>query len=105
MEAQFEIHTIKFNSLSDWLILNGRLQKGMLSSELLLKVQQSMLNKILNRLQHKNPEISINDYLKSHQDNYLSDFEFNFESLENKFILMNEIKKHTNVNDYRFIRA
>ena len=62
MESQIEIQTIKFNSLSDWLILNGTVKKGTLSGELLLKVQQSMLNKILNRLQRNNPEISVNDY-------------------------------------------
>ena len=105
MESQIEIQTIKFNSLSDWLILNGTVKKGTLSGELLLKVQQSMLNKILNRLQRNNPEVSVNDYLQSHQDINLKDYEFNFESLENKTIPMTVIKALSKVNDYRLIRA
>ena len=105
MESQIEIQTIKFNSLSDWLILNGTVKKGTLSGELLLKVQQSMLNKILNRLQRNNPEVSVNDYLQSHQDINLKDYEFNFESLENKTIPMTVIKALSTVNDYRLIRA
>ena len=105
MESQIEIQTIKFNSLSDWLILNGTVKKGTLSGELLLKVQQSMLNKILNRLQRNNPEVSVNDYLQSHQDINLKDYEFNFESLENKTIPMTVIKALSKVKDYRLIRA
>jgi hypothetical protein len=64
-----------------------------------------MLNKILNRLQRNNPEVSVNDYLQSHQDINLKDYEFNFESLENKTIPMTVIKALSKVNDYRLIRA
>ena len=105
MDLQFEIQTIKFNSLSDWLILNGSLHQGTLSSELLLKVEQSFLNKILNRLQGINPETSVNDYLKSHHDVNLSDYEFDFKSLKNNSIPMKELKMLSTLEDYKFIRA
>ena len=39
--------------------------QGSLNSELFLKVDQSFLNKILNRIQRANPDASINDYLKT----------------------------------------
>jgi hypothetical protein len=105
MDLQFDIKTIKFNSLSDWLILNGKLKKGGLSSELLLKVEQSFLNKILNRIQGINPDKSIHDYLTTHQDAHLDDYEFDFNSFSETCIPMQELKMLTTLNEYKFIRA
>ena len=81
MDLLFDIQTIKFNSLSDWLILNGTLKQGALSSEMFLKVEQSFLNKILNQLQGENPNTSINDYLKSYQDVNINDYEFDLKTM------------------------
>lgn len=105
MDLQFDIQTIKLNSLSDWLILNGTLKQGTLSSEMFLKVEQSFLNKILNQLQGKNPNTSINDYLKSYQDVNINDYEFDFKTLENTSIPMEDIKWLTSTEEYKFIRA
>ena len=105
MNLLFDIQTIKFNSLSDWLILNGKLTQGSLNSELLLKVDQSFLNKILNRLQRANPDSSINDYLKTHEDTHINDYEFDFNSLMETSIPMSELKFLTTLNEYKFIRA
>ena len=105
MDLQFDIQTIKFNSLSDWLILNGKLKQGTLSSELLLKVEQSFLNKILNRIQGINPDKSIHDYLTTNHDVHLNDYEFDFNSLTKTTIPMKELKMLTTLNEYKFIRA
>ena len=105
METQFEIQKIKFNSLSDCVIIKGSILKGILKSELILRIQHSVLNKLLNRLQQQNPNVSINDFLHTYDDLQLSDYEFNFESLTNKRILTNEIKKYMKDDEYRFIRA
>ena len=105
METQIEIHKIKFNSLSDCVIINGNILKGILNSELILRIQHSVLNKLLNRLQEQNPNVSINDFLHTFSDHHLSDYEFNFESLRNKCILSNDIKKFMTDEEYRFIRA
>ena len=105
METQFEIHKIKFNSLSDYVIINGNILKGILNSELILRIEHSVLNRLLNRLQEQNPNVSINDFLHTFTDNQLSDYEFNFESLRNKCILSNEIRKFMTAEEYRFIRA
>ena len=105
MNLLFDIQTIKFNSLSDWLILNGKLKKGSLNSELFLKVDQSFLNKILNRIQRANPDTSINDYLNTHEDIHINDYEFDFNSLLETTISMSELKFLTTLNEYKFIRA
>ena len=105
METQFEIQKIKFNSLSDCVIIKGIILKGILNSELILRIQHSVLNKVLNRLQKQNPNVSINDFLHTYDDLQFSDYEFNFESLTNKRILTNEIKKYMKEDEYRFIRA
>ena len=105
METQIEIHKIKFNSLSDCVIINGNILKGILNSELILRIQHSVLNKLLNRLQEQNPNVSINDFLHTFSDHHLSDYEFNFESLRNKCIISNDIQKFMTNEEYRFIRA
>ena len=105
MNLLFDIQTIKFNSLSDWLILNGKLTQGSLNSELFLKVDQSFLNKILNRLQMANPDISIDDYLKTHEDTHINDYEFDFTSSMETSISLCELKFLTTFNEYKFIRA
>lgn len=105
MDLLFDIQTIKFNSLSDWLILNGNLKQGTLKSELFLKVDQSFLNKILNRIQRANPDTSINDYLKTHEDIHINDYEFDFTSLMETSVPMRELKYLTTFNEYKFIRA
>ncbi len=105
MNLLFDIQTIKFNSLSDWLILNGKLTQGSLNSELLLKVDQSFLNKILNRIQRANPDTSINDFLKTNEDIHIKDYEFDFTSLMKTSVTMSELKFLTTFNEYKFIRA
>ena len=105
MNLLFDIQTIKFNSLSDWLILNGKLTQGSLNSELFLKVDQSFLNKILNRIQRVNPDTSINDFLKTNEDVHIKDYEFDFTSLMKTSIPMSELKFLTTFNEYKFIRA
>ena len=105
MNLLFDIQTIKFNSLSDWLILNGKLTQGSLNSELFLKVDQSFLNKILNRIQRANPDTSINDYLKTNEDIHIKDYEFDFNSLMKTSDPMSELKCLTTFNEYKFIRA
>ena len=105
MNLLFYIQTIKFNSLSYWLILNGKLTQGSLNSELFLKVDQSFLNKILNRIQRANPDTSINDYLKTNEDIHIKDYEFDFTSLINTSVPMSELKVLTTFNEYKFIRA
>ena len=105
MNLLFDIQTIKFNSLSDWLILNGKLTQGSLNSELFLKVDQSFLNKILNRIQRVNPDTSINDYLKTNEDIHIKDYEFDFTSLMKTSVPMSELKFLTTFNEYKFIRA
>jgi hypothetical protein len=91
--------------LSDWLILDGTLNQGTLSSDLLLKVEQSFLNKILNLLQGENPTTSINDYLKTYQDVNINDYEFDLKTMENTSIPMKELKWLTSMQEYKFIRA
>ena len=105
MNLLFDIQTIKFNSLSDWLILNGKLTQGSLNSELFLKVDQSFLNKILNRIQRANPDTSINDYLKTTEDIHIKDYEFDFTPLMKTSVPMSELKLLTTFNEYKFIRA
>ena len=105
MNLLFDIQTIKFNSLSDWLILNGTLKQGALSSEMILKVEQSFLNKILNQLQGANPNTSINDCLISYQDVRIKDYVFDFQTMENTSIPMDDIKRLTSAEEYKFIRA
>ena len=105
MNLLFDIQTIKFNSLSDWLILNGKLTQGSLNSELFLKVDQSFLNKILNRIQRANPDTSINDFLKTNEDIHIKDYEFDFTSLIKTSVPMRELKFLTTFNEYKFIRA
>ncbi len=105
METQFEIQKIKFNSLSDCVIINGNILKGILNSKLIIRIQHSVLNKLLNRLQEQNPNVSINDFLNTYVDQHLSDYEFNFESLTNNCILTNEVKQYMKEEEYRFIRA
>lgn len=105
MNLLFDIQTIKFNSLSDWLILNGTLKQGTLSSEMILKVEQSFLNKILNQLQGANPNTSINDCLISYQDVRIKDYVFDFQTMENTSIPMDDIKRLTSAEEYKFIRA
>ncbi|MGB1646679.1 MAG: hypothetical protein ACPG9I_05220 [Crocinitomicaceae bacterium] len=105
MNLLFDIQTIKFNSLSDWLILNGKLTQGSLNSELFLKVDQSFLNKILNRIQRANPDTSINDFLKTNEDIHIKDYEFDFTSLMKTCVPMSELKFLTTFNEYKFIRA
>ena len=92
MDTRFEIQKIKFNSLSDLVILDGSLIKG-------------ALNRLLNRLQEKNPEVSVNEFLETHVDACLSDYEFNFRTLRNRCFLTNELKRYMNEEEYRFIRA
>ncbi|MDA9020621.1 hypothetical protein N9H88_01075 [bacterium] len=91
--------------MSDWLILDGTLNQGTLSSDLLLKVEQSFLNKILNLLQGENPTTSINDYLKTYQDVNINDYEFDLKTMENTSIPMKELKWLTSMQEYKFIRA
>ena len=105
MNLLFDIQTIKFNSLSDWLILNGKLTQGSLNSELFLKGDQSFLNKILNRIQRANPYTSINDFLKTNEDVHIKDYEFDFTSLMKTSVPMSELKFLTTFNKYKFIRA
>ena len=105
MDTRFEIQKIKFNSLSDLVILDGSLIKGALASELIMRVQHSVLNRLLNRLQEKNPEVSVNEFLETHVDARLSDYEFNFRTLRNRCFLTNELKRYMNEEEYRFIRA
>lgn len=105
MNVLFDIQTIKFNSLSDWLILNGTLKQGTLSSEMILKVEQSFLNKILNQLQGENPNTSINDCLTSYQDVRIKDYVFDLETMENTSIPMEDIKRLYSTEEYKFIRA
>jgi uncharacterized membrane protein len=105
MDTRFEIQKIKFNSLSDLVILDGSLIKGALASELMMRVQHSVLNRLLNRLQEKNPEVSVNEFLVTHANARLRDYEFNFGNLRNRCILTNELKRYMTEEEYRFIRA
>ena len=104
MNLLFDIQTIKFNSLSDWLILNGKLTQGSLNSELFLKVDQSFLNKILNRIQRANPDTSINDFLKTNEDVHIKDYDSILPHLKTS-VPMSELKFLTTFNEYKFIRA
>ena len=105
MVAQFQIEKIKFNSLSDTMTLSGQLHKGSLHSTQELIVQQVLLNHILNQIQQKNPEISVNDLLVTYHNSYFTDYLFNFEEINRKRISLTELKKVNTISEYKLIRA
>jgi hypothetical protein len=70
-----------------------------------MRVQHSVLNRILNSLQEKNPEVSVNEFLETYEDTRFSDYQFDFQSLRNNCFVTNELKRYMNEEEYRFIRA
>ncbi len=105
MTSQFEITSIKFNSLSDTMILSGSLCNGNLYGMYELKLCQNMLNEVLNQVQHANPETSVNELLISYEDPYFTDYFFNLETLSNRRISLHSLKKANEKAKYRLIRA
>lgn len=105
MDAQFQVEKIRFNSLSDTMTLSGHLQKGSLHSTYELIVQQQLLNYILNQIQQKNPEISVNDLLVTYYNSYVTDYLFNFQEINYKKIALAELRKNKTISEYKLIRA
>jgi len=105
MDVQFQVEKIRFNSLSDTMSLSGNLQKGSLHSTYELIVQQKLLNYILNHIQQKNPQISVNDLLVTYSNSYVTDYLFNFQEINQKRFSLNELKKINTISEYKLIRA
>ena len=105
MDVQFQVEKIRFNSLSDTMSLSGNLQKGSLHSTYELIVQQKLLNYILNHIQQKNPQISVNDLLVTYYHSYVTDYLFNFQEINQKRFSLSELKKINTISEYKLIRA
>ena len=102
---KFQIQKLSFNSLNDWIELQGNIVKGFLKSEYTIKIDVSQINRILNAIQSINPDQSIYDFYSSHTQNGFSEYRFDFDTLEGKELSFSELKGQTSFEALRMIRA
>ena len=102
---KFQIQNLAFNSLNDWIELQGNIVKGFLKSEYTIKINVSQINRILNAIQSINPDQSIYDFYSSHTQNEFSEYRFDFDELEGRELSFSELKGQTSFEALRMIRA
>ena len=102
---KFQIQNLAFNSLNDWIELQGNIVKGFLKSEYTIKIDVSQINRILNAIQSNNPEQSIYDFYSSHTQNQFSEYRFDFDELDVRELSFSELKGQTSFEALRMIRA
>lgn len=102
---KFQIQKLSFNSLNDWIELQGNIVKGFLKSEYTIKIDVSQINRILNAIQNINPDQSIYDFYSSHTQNGFSEYRFDFDTLEGKELSFSELKGQASFEALRMIRA
>lgn len=102
---KFQIQNLAFNSLNDWIELQGNIVKGFLKSEYTIKINVSQINRILNAIQSINPDQSIYDFYSSHTQNQFSEYRFDFDELDVRELSFSELKGQTSFEALRMIRA
>tara|TARA_B100001063_G_C16622798_1_gene481605 strand:- start:179 stop:493 length:315 start_codon:yes stop_codon:yes gene_type:complete len=102
---KFQIQRLEFNSLNDWITMQGKIVKGYLKSDYTLKIEVSQINRILNLIQVQNPEDSVYDYLSSYNQNEYNEYKFDFESLSSREVSFSELQTQTPSSEYKLIRA
>ena len=102
---KFQIQKLAFNSLNDWIELQGNIVKGFLKSEYTIKIDVSQINRILNAIQSINPNQSIYDFYSSHTQNEYSEYRFDFDKLEGRELSFSELKDQASFDALRMIRA
>ena len=103
--TKFQIKKLEFNSLNDWITMQGAIVKGCLKSEYTLRVDVSQINRILNVIQKLNPEHSVYDFLSSYTQNEYSEYKFDFEGLLSTDISFSELQTQSDQAELRLIRA
>ena len=103
--TKFQIKKLEFNSLNDWITMQGAIVKGYLKSEYTLRVDVSQINRILNVIQKLNPEHSVYDFLSSYTQNEYSEYKFDFTSLLSTDISFSELQTQSDQAELRLIRA
>jgi hypothetical protein len=102
---KFQIQRLEFNSLNDWITMQGKIVKGYLKSDYTLKIEVSQINRILNLIQNQNPEDSVYDYLSSYTQNEYNEYKFDFESLLSREVSFSELQTQTPSSEFKLIRA
>ena len=102
---KFQIKKLEFNSLNDWITMQGAIVKGYLKSEYTLKIDVSQINRILNIIQKLNPEHSVYEFLSSYTQNEYSEYKFDFAGLLSTDISFSELQTQSDQAELRLIRA
>ena len=102
---KFQIQKLEFNSLNDWIELQGDIVKGFLTSAYTIKIDVSQINTVLNAIQRINPEQSIYDFYTSHTLNDFSSYKFDFEKIECRELSFSALKEEAPFEELRMIRA
>jgi predicted Zn-dependent protease len=71
----FKVKSVRFTNYSDECKLFGSYHQGQLSYETELRINQSILNQLINQLQKINPDVEVSDLLESEP---LIDGEFHY---------------------------
>lgn len=102
---KFQIQKLEFNSLNDWIELQGDIVKGFLTSAYTIKIDVSQINTVLNAIQRINPEQSIYDFYTSHTLNDFSSYKFDFEKIQCRELSFSALKEEAPFEELRVIRA
>ena len=65
VKTSIQVNSILFESNDSEVLIKGNVKAGQMNYDTDLIITHSQLNIILNRLQHQNKSISVNDYLTS----------------------------------------
>ena len=103
--TKFQIKKLEFNSLNDWITMQGAIVKGYLKSEYTLKIDVSQINRILNIIQKLNPEHSVYEFLSSYTQNEYSEYKFDFNGLASTDVSFSELQAQSAQDELRMIRA
>ena len=103
--TKFQIKKLEFNSLNDWITMQGAIVKGYLKSEYTLKIDVSQINRILNIIQKLNPEHSVYEFLSSYTRNEYSEYKFDFNGLASTDVSFSELQAQSAQAELRMIRA
>ncbi|MBG38426.1 MAG: hypothetical protein CL857_00735 [Cryomorphaceae bacterium] len=103
--TKFQIKKLEFNSLNDWITMQGAIVKGYLKSEYTLKIDVSQINRILNIIQKLNPEHSVYEFLSSYTQNEYSEYKFDFNGLASTDVSFSELQAQSAQAELRMIRA
>ena len=93
VKTSIQVNSILFESNDSEVLIKGNVKAGQMNYDTDLIITHSQLNIILNRLQHQNKSISVNDYLTS-EKMYDGEtlFSANFSSLKYNTIAMIELE-------------